>query len=39
MHNTIGSGIMLGMGVVGIVGIVVLILVVPALANVFFSVR
>ena len=39
MHNTMGSGIVWGMGVVGIVGIVVLILVVPALANMFFSVR
>ena len=36
MHNTIGSGIMWGRGVVGIVGIVVLMLVVAALVKYVF---
>ena len=36
IHNTMGSGIMWGRGVVGIVGIVVLILVVAALVKYVF---
>jgi len=36
MHNTMGSGIMWGRGVVGIVGIVVLMLVVAALVKYVF---